>query len=78
MNASFSRKNIHNILNASGIKERFIFLIWYFLFHVKFLFSLLPETNTTFKEKKEMLKKEVFHQHYKKTCPYRLNTSSVN
>lgn len=30
----------------------------YFLFHVKILFSLLPETNTTFREKTEMLKRK--------------------
>lgn len=58
MNASFSRRNIHTILNASGTKEDLYFQSGeYFLFHVKVLFSLLHKTNTTFKEKMEMLKR---------------------
>jgi hypothetical protein len=57
MNASFSRRNIHNIVYASGSKERFVFPIGrYFLLHVKILLFLLHETNTTFMQKVEKLK----------------------
>lgn len=60
MNASFSRRNIHNILNTSGSEERFISPIWWiFVVTCKSpIFSLLQETNTTFREKMEMLKRK--------------------
>lgn len=32
MNASFSTRNTHNTLNASGSKERFVLPIWWVVF----------------------------------------------